>query len=120
MVEQNRIEVLAWHPVLIYNLQKLVKDKKILEARAFNFTYRYIDDVLSINDSRFAEFLPLIYPPELEVKETTDTASSASFLDPHILTSLKNDVKGTEKDIQKYEKMKIKDTNIFNTVGVCI
>ena len=56
-------------------LQKLVKDKKIHEARAFNFTYRYIDDVLSINNSRFAEFLPLIYPPELEVKETTDTAS---------------------------------------------
>ena len=28
----------------------------------------YIDDVLSINNSRFAEFLPLIYPPELEVK----------------------------------------------------
>jgi hypothetical protein len=38
-----------------------------------------IDDVLSINNSRFAEFLPFIYPPELEVKETTDTASSASF-----------------------------------------
>ena len=35
-------------------LQKLVKDKKIHEARAFNFTYRYIDDVLSINNSRFA------------------------------------------------------------------
>jgi hypothetical protein len=29
----------------------------------------------------FAEFLPLIYPPEREIKETTDTASSASFLD---------------------------------------
>jgi hypothetical protein len=42
-------------------LQKLVKDKNIHEARAFNFTYRYIDDVLSINNSRFAEFLPLIY-----------------------------------------------------------
>jgi hypothetical protein len=51
----------------------------IHEARAFNFTYRYIDDVLSIKNSRFAEFLPLIYPPELEVKETTDTASSASM-----------------------------------------
>jgi hypothetical protein len=62
-------------------LQKLVKDKKIHEARAFNFSYRYIDDVLSINNSRFAEFLPLIYPPELEVKETTDTASSASCRD---------------------------------------
>jgi hypothetical protein len=35
-------------------------------------------DVLFINNSRFAEFLPLIYLPELEVKETTDTASSAS------------------------------------------
>ena len=65
-------------------LQKLVKDKKIHEARAFNFTYRYIDDVLSINNSRFAEFLPLIYPPELEVKETTYTASSALFLDLYL------------------------------------
>jgi hypothetical protein len=64
--------------------QKLVKDKKIHGARAFNFTYRYIDDVLSINNSRFAEFLPLIYPPELEVKETTDIASSASFLDLYL------------------------------------
>ena len=46
-------------------LQNLVKDKKIHEAGAFNFTYRYIDDVLSINNSRFAEFLPLIYHLEL-------------------------------------------------------
>ena len=62
-------------------LQKLVKDKKMHEARAFNFTYRYIDDVLSINNSRFAKCIPLIYPPEMEVKEITYTASSASFLD---------------------------------------
>jgi hypothetical protein len=33
-----------------------VKDKKIHEARAFNFTYRHIDDVLSINYSRLACF----------------------------------------------------------------
>ena len=65
-------------------LQNLVKDKKIHEARALNFTYRYIDDVLSINNPRFAEFLPLIYPPELEITETTDTASSASFLDLNV------------------------------------
>jgi hypothetical protein len=65
-------------------LQKLVKDKKIIEARAFNFTYRYIGDVLSINNSRFAEFFPLIYPPELEVKETTDTVSSASLLNLYL------------------------------------
>ena len=53
-------------------VQNLVKDQKIHEARAFNFTNRYIDDVLSINYPRFAEFLPLIYPPELEIKDTTD------------------------------------------------
>ena len=70
--------------VLSEFLQNLVKYKKIHEARAFNFTYRYIDDVLSINNPRFAEFLPLIYPPELEIKETTDTASSASFLDLYL------------------------------------
>jgi hypothetical protein len=65
-------------------LQKLLKDKKIHEARAFNFAYRYIDDVLSINNSRFAECLPLIYHPELEIKETTYTASSASFLNLYL------------------------------------
>ena len=54
------------------------------EAISFNFTCRYIDDVLSINNTRFAECLPLIYPPELEVKETTDTASSASFMDLYL------------------------------------
>ena len=65
-------------------LQNLVKDKKIHDARAFNFTYRYIEDFLSINNSRFAEFLPLTYPPELAVKETTDTASSASSLEEYL------------------------------------
>ena len=39
---------------------------------------------ISINNSRFTELLPLIYPPELEVKETTDTASSASYLDVYL------------------------------------
>jgi hypothetical protein len=57
---------------------------QLRDVNTICFTYRYIDDVLSINNSRFAEFLPLIYPPELEVKETTDTASSASFFDLYL------------------------------------
>jgi hypothetical protein len=77
----NCVSLIADLFIYSESLQKLVKDQKIHETRAFNFTYKYIDDVLSINNSRFAEFLPLIYPPEMEVKETTDTASSASFLD---------------------------------------
>ena len=96
-------------------LQKLVKDKKIHEARAFNFTYRYIDDVLSINNSRFAEFLPLIYPPELEVKETTDTASSASFLDLYLEfdDSGQLSTKIYDKREQSY-KGKVKTHNYIN------
>jgi hypothetical protein len=60
-------------------LQKLVKYKKIHESRAFNFIYMRIEDVLSINNSRFAEFLPLIYPPELEVTETASLPWSSSL-----------------------------------------
>ena len=65
-------------------IQQLIKDKKVKEARSFNLTYRYIDDVLSINNPEFANWIPLIYPPELEIKETTDTASSVSYLDVYL------------------------------------
>ena len=37
-------------------LQNLVKDRKIHDARAFNFTYRYIDDVSSINNLNLQNF----------------------------------------------------------------
>ena len=57
-------------------LKKLVKDKKIHEVKAFNFTYRYIGDVLSINNSRFAEFFQLIYSPELEIRVITKLSNS--------------------------------------------
>jgi len=53
-------------------------------ARSFNFTFRYIDDVLSLNNSRFCDFVDRIYPIELEIKDTTDTDRSASYLDLHL------------------------------------
>ena len=65
-------------------LQELVKNKKIKEARSFNLTFRYIDDVLSVNNKTFARWIPSTYPPELEIKETTDSACSTSFLDLHL------------------------------------
>jgi hypothetical protein len=39
----------------------LKKNKKSL-AQTFNFTFRYIDDVLSLNNSKFGEFVDRIYP----------------------------------------------------------
>jgi hypothetical protein len=50
-------------------------------ARSFNFTFRYIDDVLSLNNSRFGDFVDLINPIELEIKDTINTDRSDSYLD---------------------------------------
>ena len=37
-------------------------------AQKFNFTYRYIDDVLSLNNSKISKFIDLIYPCKLDLK----------------------------------------------------
>ena len=63
-----------------YMQSLLSKGKKQLASR-FNFTYRYIDDVLSINNSEFQNNLGQIYPAELEINETTESNTSASYLD---------------------------------------
>jgi hypothetical protein len=51
-------------------------------ARSFNFTFRYIDDVLLLNNFRLGDFVDRISPIELEIKDTTDM--SASYLDLHL------------------------------------
>ena len=61
-------------------IQGLPKKSKKKLARSFNFTFHYIDDVLSLNNSRFGDFVDRIYPIELEIKHTTDTDRSASYL----------------------------------------
>jgi hypothetical protein len=59
-----------------------VRTKKL--ARSFNFTFRYSDDVLSLNNTRFGDFVDRVYPIELEIRDTTDTDRSASYLDLHL------------------------------------
>ena len=54
--------------------------KKHLASR-FNLTYTYIDDILSINNPEFENYLGQMYPTELEIKDTTDSTTSASYLD---------------------------------------
>ena len=48
------------------------------------FLNAYIDDVLSLNNSRLGDFVDRIYPTELEIKDTTDTDRSASHLGLHL------------------------------------
>ena len=50
-------------------------------ASQLNFTYRYIDDVLSINDSDFYNYLGQMCPAELEIKDKTESNTSVSYLD---------------------------------------
>ena len=50
-------------------------------AKCFGLTFRYIDDLLSINNKYFKQCIPSIYPSELELKETTENTSECSYLD---------------------------------------
>ena len=50
-------------------------------ALSFNKTFRYIDDLLSMNNNDFADYVNEIYPPELELKNTTVSPTGTSYLD---------------------------------------
>jgi hypothetical protein len=65
-------------------IQGLLKKNGKKLARSFNFTFRYVDDGLSLNNSRFGDFVDCIYPIELEIKDTTDKDMSASYLDLYL------------------------------------
>jgi hypothetical protein len=65
-------------------IQGLLKKNEKKLARSFNFMFRYIDGVLSLNNSRFGDFVDRINPIEFEIKDTTDTDRSASYLDLHL------------------------------------
>ena len=62
-------------------IQSLLSTGKKHLAFRCNLTYRYIDDVLSINNPEFENYLGQMYPAELEIKDTTESTTSASYLD---------------------------------------
>ena len=67
----------------VYLIQGDYANEKNL-TRSFNFNFGYIDDVPSLNNSRFSDSVDRIYPIELEIKDTTNTDTSASYLDLHL------------------------------------
>ena len=52
-------------------MKNLVKDNLQSDIK-FNGTMRYIDDLLTLNDSGFTSRIPYIFPPELDLKKTTE------------------------------------------------
>ena len=61
-------------------IQSLLSTGRKQLASRFNFTYRNIDDVLSTNNPEFENYLGQMYPVELEIKDTTESNTSASYL----------------------------------------
>ena len=65
-------------------IQQLQKSGAKRQCQSFKLTYRYIEDVLSINNSKFSQYLDTIYPSELEIKETSESLHFVNFLDLHL------------------------------------
>ena len=57
------------------------RERNSKHASRFNLSCRYIDDVLSINNRKFENYLGQMYSGEAEVKNTTESITSASCLD---------------------------------------
>ena len=64
---------------------KTVK-KDITKAIQISDTFRYIDDLFSINNADFANYISAIYPSELELKDTSTSSTKVCYLDTNIKT----------------------------------
>ena len=67
--------------LFLYSYEAEFIQSLLSTASRFNFTYRYIDDVLSINSPEFENYLGQMYPVELEIKDKTESNTSASYQD---------------------------------------
>ena len=68
-----------------YNYMKTLMGMDMHMARRFNNTVRYIDDLLTLNNAKFEDQIAVIYPPELKLKQTTESNIKLSYLDLSIL-----------------------------------
>ena len=64
-----------------YRYMKSLIKSNILMARKFNNTMGYIDDLLVLNNTNSNVAINIIYPPELQLKKTTQNTTALSYLD---------------------------------------
>ena len=60
---------------------KYVKDKLKDNHNQARLVKRYIDDLLTLNNPSFEQEIPNIYPPQLQLKKTTEAPDKLSYLD---------------------------------------
>ena len=61
-----------------------LKKENVILARKFCYTFRFIDDLITINNSNFEKNIRNVYPAELELKKENRNDNSANFLDLNI------------------------------------
>ena len=76
----NCAPLLAGIPLYSY-ISEFIQPLLSVGRKRFNFKHRYIDDFFSINNPDFENYLGQMYPPELEIKHTTESNNSVSYLD---------------------------------------
>ena len=59
----------------------VLKAESRKQRKSFNLTFRYIDDVLSLNNPKFGDYIDVIYPQELQIQDTTDAGNWANYID---------------------------------------
>jgi hypothetical protein len=95
-------------------LQKLLQDNNKKVAVSFNHAFRYIDGVLYSNSLNFHNYVHLIYPDELEMKDITGSDKYASYLD--ILLNIHSNGRTT---FSLYDKRDDFDFAIVNFPFLC-
>ena len=65
-------------------MRNLIKMNLML-AKKFNNTMRYIDDLLTLNNTSFHLAIDDIYPSELQLKKTSESSTILSYLDIEVI-----------------------------------
>ena len=119
-VGTNCVPILADLFVYSYEadfIQRLVRKNEKKFARSFNFTFHYIDDVFSLNNCRFCDFVYRIYPIELEIKDSIDTAMFASYLDIYLAIDSEDKLRTEFYDKRDHFKIPIANLSfIYSTI----
>ena len=75
-------------------MMSLSDDQQADIIKGFNTTSRYLDDILSINNTPFDNILIQIYSSELQLNTANTSDTKTAFLDLHF--SISNDIASTK------------------------
>ena len=73
-----------------YDFKVKTMKQDITKAIQFSNTFRYIDDLFSINNVDFGNYISAIYPLELQLTDTSKSSTEVCYLDTNIKTGSTN------------------------------